>query len=48
MVLKSKLNGKNEITVINAYTVAVFRYGAGILQRKESELKDVKKKSWKQ
>ena len=32
IVLKSKLNGKNKITV----TVAVFRYGAGILQWKET------------
>ena len=32
IVLKSKLNGKNKITV----TVAVFRYGAGILPWKET------------
>ena len=47
MVLKSKLNGKNKITVINAWAVAVFRYEAGILQWKESELKDVDRKSRK-
>ena len=41
LVLKSKLNGKNKITAINAWAVAAFRYGAGILQWKESELKDV-------
>ena len=41
MVLKSKLNGKNKITATNAWKVAVFRYGAGILQWKESELKGV-------
>ena len=38
LVLKSKLNGKNKITAVNVWTVAVFRYGAGILQWKESEL----------
>ena len=32
LVLKSKLNGKNKITAINAWAVAVFRYGAEILQ----------------
>ena len=47
MVLKSKLSWKNKITAINAWTVAVFRYGAGILQWKESELKDVDRKSRK-
>ena len=41
LVLKSKLDGKNKITVINEWAVAVFRYGAGILQLKERELKDV-------
>ena len=47
LVLKSKLNGENKITAINAWAVAVFKYGAGILQWKESELKDVDRKSWK-
>ena len=32
LVLKLKLNGKNKITAINAWAVAVFRYEAGILQ----------------
>ena len=47
MVLKSKLNGKNKIMAIHAWAVAVFKYGAGILQWKESELKDVDRKSRK-
>ena len=47
LVLKSKLNEKTKITAINAWAVAVFRYGAGILQWKESELKDVDRKSRK-
>ena len=45
MVLKSKLNGKSKITPINAWAVAVLRYGAEILQWKENELKDVGRKS---
>ena len=49
LVLKSKLNGKNKITAINAWAVAAFRYGAGILQSKESESKDAgnQGKQWK-
>ena len=47
LVLKSKLNGKNKITAINAWAVAVFRYGAGKLQWKENELKVVDRKSRK-
>ena len=41
------LNGKNKITAINTWAVAVFIYGAGILQWKESELKNVDWKSRK-
>ena len=44
LVLKSKLNGKNKITAINAWAVAVLRYGAGILQWKECRLKVADKK----
>ena len=44
---KSKLNGENKITAINAWAVAVFRHGAGMLQWKESEVKDVNMKSRK-
>ena len=47
MILKSKLNGKNKITAINTCAVAIFRHGARILQWKESELKDVDRKSRK-
>ena len=31
LILKSKLNGKNKITAINTWAVAIFRYGAGII-----------------
>ena len=47
LVLKSKLNGKNKVTAANAWEVAVFRSGAGIIQWRESELKDVDRKSRK-
>ena len=47
MILKSKLNGKNKITAVNTWAVAVFRYGEGIIQWKESELKIVDRKSRK-
>ncbi|XP_068713273.1 uncharacterized protein [Montipora capricornis] len=47
LILKSKLNGKNKRTAINTWAVAVFRYGAGILQWKESGLKNVDRKSRK-
>ena len=47
LILKSKLNGKNKVAAINVWAVAVFRYGAGIIQWKESELKDVDRKSRK-
>jgi len=41
LILKSKLNGKDIITAMNTWAVAIFRYGAGILDWKESELKSV-------
>ena len=47
LVLKSKLNWKTKITAIKTLAVAVFRYGAGILQWEESEMKDVDRKSRK-
>ena len=31
LILKSKLNGKNKITAINSWAVAIFRYGAGVI-----------------
>ena len=47
MVLKLKVDGKNKIAAINTWAVTVFRYEAGILQWKESKLKDVDRKSRK-
>ena len=45
LILKSKLNGRNEVTAINTWAVAIFRYGAEIIQWKTSELKDLDRKS---
>ena len=47
LVLKSKLNRKNKIATIIAWAISIFRYGSGILQWKESKLKDVDSKSRK-
>ena len=47
LVLKSKLNGKNKITATYTWAVAIFRYGAGILYWKDSELKEIVRKSRK-
>ena len=32
LILKSRLNGRNKVTALNAWAVAIFRYGAGIIQ----------------
>ena len=47
LILKSKLNGRNKVTAINTWAVAIFRYGAGIIQWKAGELKDLDRKSRK-
>ena len=41
LILKSKLNGRNKITAMNTWAVAIFRYGAGILDWKGCELKSL-------
>ena len=47
LILKTKLNGRNKVTAINTWAVAIFRHGAGIIQWKASELKDLDRKSRK-
>ena len=47
MVLKSKLNGRNKVTAISTWSVAILRYGTGIIQWKASELEDLDRKSRK-
>ena len=44
---KFKFNGRNKVSVINAWGVPIFRYGAGIIQWKTSEIKDLDRKSRK-
>ena len=39
LILRSKLNGRDKITTINTWTVAVVKYGAGILDWKDRVLK---------
>ena len=31
LILKSKLNGRNNIMVLNTWTVSILKYGAGII-----------------
>ena len=40
-ILKSKLNGKNKIQAINIWAVAFLRCGAGIINWKVAELKEI-------
>ena len=47
LTLKSKLNGRDKITAINTWAVAIFRYGAGITCWRESELKSIDKRTKK-
>ena len=47
LILKSKLNERNKVTAINTWAVAIFRYGAGIIQWKASELKGLDRNSRK-
>ena len=47
LVLESKLHMKSKLAAINTWKVGVLRYGTGMLQWKESELKDVDRESRK-
>ena len=47
LVLKSKLNGRSKIRAINAWAVAIFRYGAGKLHWSKSELNALDRRSRK-
>ena len=47
LIPKSKLNGRNKITAINTWAVAIYRYGAGIICWRESELKSIDRKTRK-
>ena len=43
LILKSILNGKNKIQVINTWVAALLRYGAEIINWKVDELKTTRK-----
>ena len=46
-VLSSKLNGRNVIRAINAWEVAVMRYGAGVVNWTQTELQAIDRKTRK-
>ena len=47
LILMSKLNGKNKTKAINSWTVAIIRYGAGVLEWKFDKLKELDRKTRK-
>ena len=47
LILISKLNGKNKIKAINSRAVAIISYGAGVLEWRFDELKELDKKTQK-
>ena len=47
LILISKLNGKNKIKAINSWAVSILRYGAGVLEWRVDELKELDKKNRK-
>ena len=47
LILISKLNGKYKIKAINSCAVAIMRYGAGVLEWRFDELKELHKKTQK-
>ena len=47
LILKSKLNGKNNIMVPNTWAVFIMRYGAGIFKWNKNELHEIDRKTRK-
>ena len=47
LVLKSKLNGRNKFQAINTWAIALFRYGAGIINWRKDELEKLDRKTRK-
>ena len=43
LILRSKLNGKNKIRAKNSWAVAIMRYGAGVLEWRFDELKELER-----
>ena len=47
LILRSKLNRKNNIKAINSWAVAIMRYGVGVLEWRFYKLKELDKKTRK-
>ena len=45
LILRSTLNGKNKIKAINNQAVAIMRYGAGVLEWRFDELRQLERKT---
>ena len=45
MILRSRLNGKNEIKAVNSWAVAIMTYGAGVLEWRFDKLKELNRKT---
>ena len=47
LILRSKLNGRKRIMVVNTWAVSVMRYSAGILKCNSDELKSLDRRTRK-
>ena len=47
LVLQSRLNGRNKIKAINTWAVSLMRYGAGVINWRQDELKELDRKTRK-
>ena len=45
LIMKSRLNGRNKIIVINTWSVSLMRYGVGIVKWTKSELDEIDRKT---
>ena len=45
LIMKSGLNGRNKIIVINTWSVSLMRYGVGIVKWTKSELDEIDRKT---
>ena len=47
LILRSKLNGKSKIKAINSWAATMMRYGAGVVEWRFDELKELERKTHK-
>ena len=47
LVLQSKLHGRNKIKAINTWAISLMRYGAGIINWRKNDLKDIDRRTRK-